>query len=80
MVKIQCFHYCGPGSITGLGTEIPRQSTACHRRKKSLQIIHDREGAEKREPFYTVGRNANWCSHYGKCMDITLQTKNRATI
>ena len=21
---------------------------------------------EKREPLYTVDKNANWCSHYGK--------------
>ena len=21
---------------------------------------------EKREPSYTVGKNANWCHHYGK--------------
>jgi len=24
------------------------------------------EGAEKREPSYTVGRNVNWHSHYGE--------------
>ena len=24
------------------------------------------EGAEKREPSYIVGRNVNWCSHYGE--------------
>ena len=24
------------------------------------------EGVEKREPFYTVGGNVNWCSYYGK--------------
>ena len=23
---------------------------------------------EKREPSYTVGRNVNWCSHYGKAV------------
>ena len=23
-------------------------------------------GVEKREPFYTVGGNVNWCSHCGK--------------
>ena len=26
----------------------------------------DGEGVEKREPFYTVDGNVNWCSHYGK--------------
>ena len=24
------------------------------------------EDVEKTEPFYTVGGNINWCSHYGK--------------
>ena len=33
---------------------------------KSLQIINVGEGVEKREPSYTVGRNVNWCIHYGK--------------
>ena len=33
---------------------------------KSLQIINAGEGVEKREPSYTVGRNVNWCSHYGE--------------
>ena len=33
---------------------------------KSLQIINAREGVEKSEPSYTVGKNVNWCSHCGK--------------
>ena len=33
---------------------------------KNLQITNAGEGVEKREPSYTVGRNVNWCSHYGK--------------
>ena len=33
---------------------------------KSLQAINAREGVEKREPYYTVGANVNWCNHYGK--------------
>ena len=33
---------------------------------KSLQIINAREGEEKSKPSYTVGRNVNWCSYYGK--------------
>ena len=33
--------------------------------KKSIQI-NAGEGVEKREPFYTVGDNANWYSHYGE--------------
>ena len=31
----------------------------------------------KREPFYTVGGNANWCSHYGKQYEAFLKAKNR---
>ena len=33
---------------------------------KSLQITNIGEDVEKREPWYTVGGNVNWCSHYGK--------------
>ena len=31
-----------------------------------LQRIHAGEGAEKREPYYTVGGNENWCNQGGK--------------
>ena len=34
--------------------------------KISLQILHAREGVEKRESSYTVGENVHWCSHYGE--------------
>ena len=37
---------------------------------KSLQKINAGEGVEKKEPSYTVGGNVNWCSHYGKSMEI----------
>ena len=33
---------------------------------KSLQTINAGEGAEKREPSYTVGGNVNWYNHYGE--------------
>ena len=33
---------------------------------KSLQTINAGEGAEKREPSYTVGENAHYYSHYGE--------------
>ena len=39
------------------------------------------EGVEKREPFYKVGRNVNWCNNYGEEDRGSLKTsKNRATI
>ena len=31
---------------------------------KSPQIINAGESVEKKEPFYTVGGNVNWYSHY----------------
>ena len=31
----------------------------------------------KKEPSYTVGRNVNWCSHYGEQYRGSLKTKNR---
>ena len=33
---------------------------------KSLQITNAGKDMEKREPLYTIGRNVNWCRHYGK--------------
>ena len=33
---------------------------------KSLQRAHAEQSVGEREPFRTVGRNANWCSHCGK--------------
>ena len=33
---------------------------------KSQQTLNAGEGVKKREPSYTVGRNANWYSHYGE--------------
>ena len=37
--------------------------------KELLPFYHAKEldvGVEKREPFYTVGGNVNWYSHYGE--------------
>jgi len=49
---------------------------------KSLQTINTGEGLEKREPSYTVGGNAYWCSHYGEpCGDsFKKKTGNRTAI
>ena len=33
---------------------------------KSLQVANVGEDMEKGKPSYTVGKNMNWCSHYGK--------------
>ena len=33
---------------------------------KCLQTANVDEDVEKREPWYTIGRNVNWCSHCGK--------------
>ena len=34
MVRIQCFHCFSPGSVPGLGTEIPHQASAHHQKKE----------------------------------------------
>ena len=39
---------------------------------KSTTIIAG-EGAEKREPYYTVGGNANEYSHYGEQCVVSLK-------
>ena len=31
-----------------------------------LSLSNAGEDVEKKEHSYTVGRNVNWCSHYGK--------------
>ena len=41
---------------------------------KSLQILLPAgECVEKREPSYTVGRNVNQYSHYGKQFEVSLK-------
>lgn len=35
---------------------------------------------EKGEYSYAVGGNVNWCSHYGKHMELPQKIKNRTTI
>ena len=46
-VRIQHIHYCGPGSISGLGTEIPYQATASHGQK----IIKKKRKKEEEQRF-----------------------------
>ena len=36
VVRSQCFHSCGPGSITGWGTKIP-QASWCGKKKKERE-------------------------------------------
>ena len=38
-----------------------------------LQTTNAGEGMEKREPSYTIERNVNWCSHYGKTVERFLE-------
>ena len=49
--------------VPGVKKGLPRSGVnmeAC------LQIIDARRGVEQREPSYTAGGNASWCSHYGE--------------
>ena len=46
--------------------------------KKSTNTKCWRGGGRKREPFYTVGRNVNWYSHYEEeYVDFFKKQKNR---
>ena len=47
---------------------------------KRLQAIKAGEGAEKREPSYTIGGNANQYSHYEEQCGVSLKTGNRIAI
>ena len=40
---------------------------------KNLQIINVGEGMEKKEHFYIVGGDVNWCSHYVK-QNLNIQS------
>ena len=40
---------------------------------KNLQRINAGEGVKKREPFFTVGGNANWYSHYAEQYGSSLK-------
>ena len=33
---------------------------------KALEMTSIDEDVDKRDPLYTIGRNVNWCNHYGK--------------
>ena len=41
--------------------------------QKIYKTVNAREGVEKREPFYTVGGNVNWYSHYGEQYEVSLK-------
>ena len=45
----------------GLTSHLPEEPSS-----RSLETINAREGMEKREPSYTAGGSASWCSHYGE--------------
>ena len=47
---------------------------------ESLQTINAGEGVEKRECSCNAGGKGNWFSHYGRCMEIPLKTRNQSTI
>ena len=44
VVRIQCFHHSGPGSIPGLGTEIPHQdATHCRQTNKKMVTLRTQD-------------------------------------
>ena len=57
--KLQCIWACKSKLL------LPHTSLNGNHQKVYKQI-NAGEGVKKREPFYTVGGNANWYSHYGE--------------
>ena len=53
--------------------EVPSHATQLWLLSKCLQTINAGEDLEKREPFYTVGGNANLFSHYGEQFGDSLK-------
>ena len=77
-------------NVTNYG-EMPMNTTVgCHltpvrmaiikKKKKKSTNINAGQYVERREPFFAVNGNVNWCSHYGEQYGYSLKTKNRATI
>ena len=36
------------------------------KKNTKLQTVNAGEDVDKREPYWIVGRNVNWCNHYGE--------------
>ena len=75
-------------SVTNCG-EVPVSATVRYHlppvrmafiQKKKIYIISAGQCVERREPFFAVNGNVNWCSHYGEQYGCSLKTENRATI
>lgn len=43
---------------------------------KKQKVTGVGEGVEKRELFYTIEGNVNWCSHYGNSTKVPQKIKN----
>ena len=44
------------------------------KKKKKPTTVNARKGMEKREPSYTVGKNANWYSYRWMDKDVVIYT------
>ena len=57
-------------TVKNITSEMQIKTTISHwsewLQSKSLQTINAGEGVDKKEPYYTVGGNANYYSHYGE--------------
>ena len=45
-------------------------------KSKTQKPVTIGKAIDKKEPSSTVGRNANWCSHYGKQYGVPQKVKN----
>ena len=72
------FYHLSSGKFTMKNNEI----TSCLLKwlSKRQKITSIGRNVKKGKPLGTVGRNVNWYSHYGNCMKIPQNNKNRTTI
>ena len=66
---LQLLEKCKSKPQRGITSQQPQLPSS-----KILQTINAGEGAEKKEPSYTVGGNVNLCSHYGKQYGSSLKS------
>ena len=72
------FYHLSSGKFTMKNNEI----TSCLLKwlSKRQKITSIGRNVKKGKPLGTVGRNVNWYSHYGNCMKIPQNNKNRTII
>ena len=65
VVRTGCFHHCSPGSIPGLGTELPHQAAVCSGKKGRK---------EERKNQKATGKHEKELIRIGSCLESGLRS------